>query len=94
MVAAYDEEEKTFEDCKMSKRLWKALLQADECDHHSPEKIIEILHSITGISRDNAGGVDFTFDGGQSPEVANGFIPGSFTRKLLELIEEHLKEQS
>jgi hypothetical protein len=58
-------------------------------DRHSPEKIVEILHSITKL--DIIGGeLEVWFDNGEHSEVCTSFIPGSFTRKLLELIESHL----
>lgn len=59
-------------------------------DRHSPEKIIEILRSITKLELDSEGILDVWFEGGESAESINSFIPGSFTRELLCLIEEHL----
>ena len=63
-------------------------------DGHSPEKIVEILHSITKVSLDESLELDTWFDGkvgNGDIEGINGFIPNSFTRELLELIEKHLK---
>lgn len=59
-------------------------------EKHSPEKIIEILRSIEKLSVDD-GELDTLFvDSTSGPESISGFIPGSFTRELLELIEKHL----
>jgi hypothetical protein len=58
-------------------------------DRHSPEKIIEILRSITKLEITKIGELDIWFDQ-EFPESVNSFVPGSFTRELLELIESHL----
>jgi hypothetical protein len=57
---------------------------------YSPEKIVEILHSITKLNIDEFGELEVWFDDIQYPSVSAAFIPGSFTRELLELIAEHL----
>jgi len=62
-------------------------------DRHSPEKVIEILRSITKLEIDPEGFLDVWFEGGTSAESPNSFIPGSFTRELLVLIEEHLSPE-
>jgi len=62
-------------------------------EKHSPEKIIEILRSIEKVSLDASGQLDTLFiDSTSGPEGIRGFIPGSFTRELLELIEWHLQD--
>lgn len=56
---------------------------------HSPEKIVEILHSIDKITINDE--VDFWFkDNDKHPESLHGFHYGSFTRCLMELIESYL----
>jgi len=57
----------------------------------TPEEIVKIMHSILEVDVDE-GYVEVLFDdsGVYGPSNKNSFIPGSFTRKLLELIEEHL----
>lgn len=60
---------------------------------HSPEKIVEILHSIKKFSIED-GELDTWFEDSQYPEGIRGFMPNSFTRDLLELIERHLLDGS
>ena len=60
---------------------------------HSPEKIVEILHSIKNFSIED-GELDTWFEDSQYFEGIRGFIPNSFTRDLLELIERHLLDGS
>lgn len=68
----------------------KQLRAALTMEKHSPEKIVEILHSIKELSvKDGELNVLFV-DSTAGWESIPGFIPGSFTRKLLELIEDHL----
>jgi hypothetical protein len=55
----------------------------------TPEDIVKILHSITKVEIDQ-GELDTYFEDDKNPSGIRGFIPGSFTRELLELIEEHL----
>lgn len=55
----------------------------------TPEGIIQVLHSIVRVEMTETG-LDTWFRGGTSSEAISGFVPGTFTRKLLELIEEHL----
>lgn len=53
---------------------------------YSAEEILEVLHSITGLSvRD--GELDTFFNHGHIIEGIHSFMPGCFTRELLELIE-------
>ncbi len=59
-------------------------------EHYSPGLIVNILHSISKLKIDEFGELEAWFDDSQYPEVSTGFIPGSFTRELLELIERHL----
>ena len=66
---------------------------APPTDRHSPEKVIEILRSITKLEIDHEGVLDVWFEGGESAESINSFIPGSFTRELLVLIEQHLSHE-
>lgn len=54
------------------------------------EEIIKILHSITKVEIDDCNNLDTWFDNDVVPSGINGFIPGSFTRELLELIEKHI----
>jgi len=56
---------------------------------YSPEEIVRILNSIERVSVED-GELDIWFKDSNSPEGIRGFIPGSFTRELLELIEDHL----
>ena len=61
-------------------------------EKHSPQKIVEILHSIKELSVKD-GELDVLFiDSTSGWESISGFIPESFTRQLLELIEGHLLE--
>jgi hypothetical protein len=60
---------------------------------YSPEKIVEILHSVKKFSVKD-GELDTWFQDSQYPEGIRGFIPGSFTRELLELIERHLLDDT
>jgi hypothetical protein len=62
----------------------------EEIEHHSPEEIIGILRSITKLSIVDDK-LEACFENGCHPESIPSFIPKSFTRKLLELIEEHLR---
>lgn len=63
-----------------------------EREVHKSEKIIEILHSISKVKVD--GDLEVWFNQDEDPEAITSFIPGSFTRELLELIEKHLVEGS
>ncbi len=54
-----------------------------------PEDIVKILHSITELSIAN-GELDVWFDKNPNPSSPSSFVPESFTRDLLELIELHL----
>ena len=64
-------------------------------EKHSPEKIIEILRSIDKLTLNSNGELDTLFvDSICGPEGISGFIPGSFTRELLELIEWHLLDHN
>jgi hypothetical protein len=76
----------------ISDELLEAIWSNDlpKIDHHSPEKIVEILHSITKLELNEVGELETWFDSSY-PEVARSFVLGSFTRELLELIESHLK---
>lgn len=62
---------------------------------YSPEEIVGILHSIETLYVGD-GYLEVRFketkldSGGES---ISSFIPGSFTRELLELIEDHLFEE-
>ena len=58
---------------------------------HTPEKIVKILHSIKILSVKD-GELDVCFDKDCYFSGISGFIPGSFTRQLLELIEDYLLE--
>jgi hypothetical protein len=58
----------------------------------TPEEIIKVLHSITKVKIDQ-GELDTWFDDDTIPSGIRGFIPNSFTRELLELIEVHLLEE-
>jgi len=55
----------------------------------TPEEIVEVLHSITRLSVKD-GELDVWFEGDPYVNGIRGFIPQSFTRELLELIEDHL----
>jgi hypothetical protein len=59
-------------------------------ERQSPEAIVGILHSITKLKLDKVGDLDVWFDNGEHPEGIRSFVPGSFTKELLELIEEYL----
>ena len=67
-------------------------------EKHTPEQIVEILHSINRLSVENkAKELDTWFTNSSYPEYPEGirsFIPGSFTRRLLELIEDYLLEDT
>jgi len=57
----------------------------------TPEEIVKIMYSILEVDVDK-GYIEVLFDdsGVYGPSSKNAFVKGSFTRKLLELIEEHL----
>jgi ribosomal protein L40E len=57
----------------------------------TPEEIVKILNSIVQVNVDD-GYIEVLFDdsGNYGPSSKEAFVPGSFTRKLLELIEDHL----
>lgn len=55
----------------------------------SPEEIVQILHSIKTLIIED-GELDTWFQDSTCGEGIRGFIPGSFIRELLELIEDHL----
>jgi len=56
----------------------------------TPEEIVKIMHSILEVDVDE-GYIEVLFDDSvYGPSNKNSFVPGSFTRRLLELIEEHL----
>ncbi len=56
---------------------------------YSSEDIVKILHSIKKFSVED-GELDTWFEDSEYAEGVRGFIPGSFTRELLELVERHL----
>lgn len=58
----------------------------------SPEDIVDILHSVSRLSIED-GELDAFFDDSQEPMGIREFIPSSFTRQLLELIERHLLDE-
>jgi len=62
-------------------------------NEYTPKQIIQILRSIENISFDISGEMDIQFDGDLNSCVIHSFIPGSFTRELLELIEKHLTKE-
>jgi len=53
------------------------------------EEIVKILHSITKVELGESE-LDVWFDSDNFPCVSRSFVPGSFTRELLELIEKHM----
>ena len=59
------------------------------CNKHAPEDIVKILHSINNLSV-NDGELDIWFEIDEYPSSIHSFAPNSFTRLLLELIEDHL----
>jgi hypothetical protein len=61
----------------------------------TPEQIVEVLHSIKRLSIES-GELDTWFENGylNIPETIRSFVPGSFTRRLLELIEGYLLEDN
>ena len=76
---------------------------------HSPEKIVEILHSIAKLNlvgkaegkEDNRELFVFFKDGdysrcdsGYPGDSITSFVRNSFTRQLLELIEDYLKQDA
>jgi hypothetical protein len=60
-----------------------------ENDKKSPEEIITILHSIRCVKID-CNELEAYFEESTIPETIPSFIPGSFTRELLELIDKHI----
>ena len=58
-------------------------------EQDTPEQIIEILRSIQKVSLYENKYLDVWFNDSY-PVSISSFIPGSFTRQLLELIEQHL----
>lgn len=59
----------------------------------SPKEIIEILHSIEKLSVED-GELDTWFKDTEFPMVTREFIPESFTRQLLDLIEGYLLDDT
>lgn len=53
----------------------------------TPEEIIKILKSIDNLVLDKDGCLEVFTNKGSHGEVITSFIPGSFTRELLTLIE-------
>lgn len=59
---------------------------------HSPEEIGQILRSITRMEM-NHGELETWFEDDLHSTGIRSFIPGSFTRQLLEFIEDYLSEE-
>jgi len=57
----------------------------------SSEEIITILTSLTKVSI-NDGELDVYFDGSDEACGVREFLPGSFTRELLEFIQDYMLE--
>jgi hypothetical protein len=60
---------------------------------YTPETIVKILHSIKTLSMESGELETTFFNEGTAPDEIScirAFHPGSFTRELLELIEDHL----
>jgi hypothetical protein len=71
--------------------LWWYVGSETMCVKHSPEDIVKILHSINKLSVSD-GELDTWFEFDEYPSGIRSFEHDSFTRKLLELIEDHLLE--
>lgn len=59
----------------------------------TPEEIIKILRSISRVEIDEHGVLSAFFEKDQTGNSINGFIPGTFTRELLALIEAELNNE-
>lgn len=59
----------------------------------TPEEIVKILHSISEIRVTNED-TEVFFDDSPIAESISGFERGSFTRQLLEFIEEYLTDDA
>lgn len=57
---------------------------------YSPEEIVEILHSIIEVKLDTSGEIEAKLAGDPLTNSLRSFSYGSFTRELLELIEDHI----
>jgi hypothetical protein len=62
--------------------------EENECKY-TPEEVIEILHSIKKLSV-KYGELDTWINDDKYSSRIQGYMPGSFTRELLELIQKHL----
>lgn len=60
-----------------------------ENNQKSPEDIVTILHSINTVQVD-CNELEVFFEDSTIPETIPSFIPGTFTRELLELIDRHI----
>jgi hypothetical protein len=58
---------------------------------HNEAQIVDILHSISKVYLSN-NELEIIFDKDTHASNIRGFQPKSFTRKLLQLIENHLKK--
>ena len=56
---------------------------------HTPEEIVQILHSISKLSTKDKE-LDTWFGNEPHASGIHSFVPESFTRQLLELIEDYL----
>lgn len=64
---------------------------------YSAEEILEILRSLKTLELDKDGRLDVSFhdvEPAWGMSSINEFVPNSFTRELLELIEYHMSEPS
>lgn len=55
-------------------------------------QILELLHSIDKLILEKNDDIEVQFKDENHPESLHSFVPGSFTRKLLELIEDNVLE--
>lgn len=65
----------------------------DKPDSYSVQDILSIMKSIKKVSLEDSG-LETYFVDDPYPNSISSFIPGSFTRELLELIEKHLDKQA
>ena len=57
---------------------------------YTPQEIVDILQSITDVAVVD-GELEIWLDGDTTgPSVCTGFVPGSFTRELMDLIYHHM----
>ena len=58
----------------------------------TPEEMVEILHSLKKIIVNSDDPIEFVFEGEDTPCAKTSFEYGSFTRKILEIIDDSISD--